>query len=366
MIRAAGLRSVHLALAALLLCPLAAQGNRPQEDKPIDGRTRSEVLEGCIKQLNESYVFPEKAKEMEKALRRNMEAGVYDGIESSLEFSRKLTEDLQAVSKDKHLRILYRSRPRPARTQGPTPEQIERYQRRMRESNYGFEKVARLEGNVGYLDLRGFFSTEDGAETAAAAMNFLANSDALIIDLRKNGGGSPAMVALISSYLFDAAPVHLNSLYWRPRDFAQQWWTLPYVPGKRSPETPVYLLTSSRTFSAAEEFAYNLKTRERAMVIGETTGGGAHPGGTRPLTDHFAIWLPTGRAINPITKTNWEGTGVEPDISAPADQALSIAHAKAIEKLIESSEDEQRIANYRKLLKKIESESKQMEVAGKR
>ena len=153
--------------------------------------------------------------------------------------------------------------------------------------NFGFEKVERLKGNVGYIDLRGFTPAEFSAETIVAAMNFVANTDALIFDLRQNGGGDPATVALLSSYLFGPEPVHLNSLYWREGDTTHQWWTLPFVPGKRYAGKDVYVLTSKRTFSAAEEFTYNLKNLKRATIIGETTGGGAHPGGPRRINEHF-------------------------------------------------------------------------------
>jgi C-terminal processing protease CtpA/Prc len=111
------------------------------------------------------------------------------------------------------------------------------------------------------------------------------------------------------------------------------------VPGRRYTGKEVYVLTSKRTFSGAEEFTYNLKNLKRATIVGETTGGGAHPGGTRRVTDHFAVWVPSGRAINPITKTNWEGTGVTPDIAVPADQALATAHVAALKHLKEQATD---------------------------
>ncbi|MDP8979977.1 MAG: S41 family peptidase [Acidobacteriota bacterium] len=208
----------------------------------------------------------------------------------------------------------------------------------MARNNFGFEKVERLQGNIGYLDLRGFMEAQWGSETAVAAMNFLANTDALIIDLRQNGGGDPAMVALITSYLFSPGEeVHLNDLYWRPSNETHQWWTLPYVPGRRYANKPVYVLTSNRTFSAAEEFTYNLKNLKRATIIGETTGGGAHPGGMERLSEHFMAFLPSGRAINPISKTNWEGTGVTPDVAVPAADALTTATAAALRKISESA-----------------------------
>ena len=176
-----------------------------------------------------------------------------------------------------------------------------------------------------------FHPTDFGAgETATAAMSFVANTDALIIDLRENGGGSPDMVALVCSYLFGAHPVHLNDLYFRPENSTHQWWTLPYVPGQRYENKPVYVLTSKRTFSAAEEFTYNLKSLKRATIVGETTGGGAHPGGPRRINEHFTMFLPSGRAINPVTKTNWEGTGVAPDVSVSAEKALNTAYLAAL------------------------------------
>jgi retinol-binding protein 3 len=197
-----------------------------------------------------------------------------------------------------------------------------------------------LAGNVGYMKFNGFVSPEDGAYTVTAAMSFIANTDALIIDVRQNGGGSPEMVAFICSYLFPAEPgVHLNDLYDRPADSTRQNWTLPSVPGKRYLDKPVYVLTSSRTFSAAEEFTYNLKTQKRATIVGETTGGGAHPVNFRPVATNFAVTVPFARAINPVTKTNWEGTGVKPDREVPAADALKTAHIDALKKLIAGAED---------------------------
>ncbi len=165
-----------------------------------------------------------------------------------------------------------------------------------------------------------------GGDTAAAAMNFLANTDALIIDLRQYLGGYPGMTALISSYLFGEEPTHLNSIYWRDEDVTQQYWTLPYIPGKRFGDKPVYVLISKVTFSAGEGFACNLKTRQRATLVGEKTDGGAHPGASYRLHPHFEVFIPVGRAINPIPNANWEGVGVLPDIAVSQVQALKVAY----------------------------------------
>jgi C-terminal processing protease CtpA/Prc len=165
-------------------------------------------------------------------------------------------------------------------------------------------------------------------------MNFLNGTDALIIDMRSNGGGNPAMVALVCSYLFGPEPVHLNDLYWREGNRTDEFWTKKEVAGRRYLNKDVYVLTSKRTFSGAEEFTYNLKNLKRATIIGETTGGGAHPGGGFRISEHFGMFVPTGRAISPITKTNWEGTGVTPDVAVPADQALLVARLMALKKSV--------------------------------
>jgi retinol-binding protein 3 len=173
----------------------------------------------------------------------------------------------------------------------------------------------------------------------------------LIVDLRQNTGGNPDMVQFLTSYLFGGEPVHLNSLYWRPRDSTDQFWTMPYVPGRRfGPDKKVYVLTSDRTFSAAEEFTYNLQTRQRATVVGDTTGGGAHPGGPRRVSEHFGVWVPSGRAINPVTSTNWEGTGVRPDVPVPTDQALQVAYVAALRDILASLADEQRRPGLERLI----------------
>jgi len=143
--------------------------------------------------------------------------------------------------------------------------------------------------------------------------------------------------------LFGPEPVHLNSLYDRAEDRLHQWWTLPHVPGRRlGPDAPVFVLTSSRTYSAAEEFTYNLKNLGRATIVGETTGGGAHPVDSVRISDHLELRVPHARAINPISGTNWEGTGVAPDVAVRADQALLQAHVLAVEGLYEAETDRER------------------------
>ena len=331
--------------------------DKKQPDLTINAAMRSEVIEGVIEKLNAYYVFPEVAKEMEKAIRTRLEGKEYGSITSAAFLCEALTEHLREISHDKHLRVTYSHEPWPmpedeARARDfspisiargglrPSSKERERCNRIARLRNSGFEKVERLGGNIGYLDFRGFMPPEFAAETAIGAMGFLANTSALIIDLRHNGGGYPDMVAFMCSYFFDAEPVHLNDFYHRPSDRTDQSWTLPYIPGKRYVDKELYLLTSQGTFSGAEEFAYNLKNLKRATLIGETTGGGGHTTNGYQINEHFEVAVPDGYPINPITGTNWEGTGVTPDIEVPADLALETAHLTALEKLLQTNTDD--------------------------
>jgi hypothetical protein len=328
----------------------------------LDGQRRSEVIEALLGKLRERYVYPDIATAMDEAIRRRAAGGEYDTFTEGQPFCDALTAHLQEVSHDKHLKLFYSAEPQPLReTHEPTPEEVAGFHEFGRLNNFGFARVERLPGNIGYLDLRGFFPPElEGAgAAAAAAMNLLAYSSALIVDLRQNGGGSPAMVALLTSYLFDKR-VHLNTFYWREGDQIEQYWTQPYVPGRRFLDKPVYVLTSRQTFSGAEEFSYNLKHLKRATLVGEPTGGGAHPGGGFPLDPHFAVFLPAGRPINPITNTNWEGVGVEPDVAVPAEAALKTAHSLALQHVLAQAGDEARgalkelVAEAEKALRELE------------
>jgi hypothetical protein len=299
----------------------------------IDAPARTRVIDGAIKNLNEFYVFPETAKKMEESVRAHQKHGDYDAINDGKVLASKLTDDFQAISHDKHLRVNYSAVKMPERPSDakPSAEEIAQHHKQMEQMNCGFDKVEHLSGNVGYVKFNFFADPDVCGPTAVAAMNFLANVDAIIFDLRENGGGDPKMVAFLSTYLFDE-PTHLNDLWERKGDLTHQYWTLPYVPGKRLGGKPVYVLTSSETFSGGEEFCYNLKNLKRATLIGETTGGGAHPVSGHRIDDHFMIGVPFARAINPISKTNWEGTGVEPDIKVPAADALTTAQKLAQEK----------------------------------
>jgi len=298
------------------------------EEIPLDAAARAHVIDGAIKMLAEFYVFPDVVKKMADDLRAHEKRRAYDALTDGNDFASTLTRDLQGVSHDRHLRVVYSPVLRPPGEPERSPDAEAAMRKSLEKGNCGFERAEHLPPNVGYLKFNFFADPEICGPTAIAAMNFLANSDALIIDLRENGGGQPSMIAFISSYLF-GEPTHLNDIYNRKENSTTQYWTVPYVPGKRFLDKPVFVLTSHKTFSGAEEFSYNLKNLKRAMLIGETTGGGAHPTGPHSIDDHFTIHVPFARAINPITKTNWEEAGVEPDVKVPADGALAEALKRA-------------------------------------
>jgi len=336
---------VSLALAASLASPAAAQfapGMPNEPDTPIDAATKAAVVESLAVHVRDDYVFPDKGAALAKDLRQRLARHEYDRITSSKEFADSLLADMQMMTHDLHMRASYRHDPIPPRTEdGPPPAaELARAREFERVRNYGFERVQRLAGNVGYLELRSFSGFPEAQATAVAAMNFLANCDVLVIDLRKNGGGDPAMIQTLLTYLVEPGDrLHINDFYQRKSDTMEQWWTASNVPGPRLAGKPLYVLTSALTGSAAEEFAYDVQTHKLGTLIGETTAGGANPGEFVRLSDHLAAFIATGRAINPITHTNWEGVGVKPDRAVPAGDALREAHVAAVQQRLDAEKD---------------------------
>jgi hypothetical protein len=305
------------------------------ENVALDAALRKKVIDGVDADLEKFYIDPPVAEKMEQALQAHEKSGDYEAITDGDAFAARLTDDLQAVSHDKHLHVNFSPFKMPERKQ-PSPEDIARNKQQMLHDNCAFDKVEILPGNIGYVKFDAFMSPDVCAPTVVAAMGFVAHTGTLIFDLRQNGGGDPAMVSFIASYLFDK-PTHLNDMYIRHENSTKQYWTLPYVPGERMATQPVYVLTSKRTFSGAEEFTYDLKNQKRATIVGETTGGGAHPVDGHIVADYFMIAVPVGRPTNPVSKTDWEGTGVAPDVKVAASDALETAEKLATEKIQETA-----------------------------
>jgi hypothetical protein len=301
-----------------------------------DQMSAREIVTTALSLLRANYVFPDVAERAATAVEARLAAGEYDDLDE-ITLTARLTGHLQEVTGDKHLRVRLGGGPGAGPGPGPDGERPEDHEKRGenmrrigRMDNFGIRRVERLPGNVGYVDLRRVAMAADAGPAVAAAMELVAGTYALILDLRHNGGGAPDGVALWCSYLLREEPVHLNDIFHADTGETRQFWSLPYLPGTRYVDRPVYVLTGSHTFSGGEELCYNLQVLGRAELIGETTGGGAHPTRGYRISRAVHIGIPFARSINPVTGTNWEGTGVTPDVAVPEAQACEVAYAKAL------------------------------------
>jgi hypothetical protein len=322
----------------------------PRIELPDDGEPMSsrEIVTTALELLHDSYVFPEVADRAATAVEARLAAGEYDDLDAP-ELAERLTGHLNEICADKHLRVWAPRGPRPDGPGGPGPrrpggpgarpggDELDDHEARVlamrrmgRLDNFGIHRVERLDGNIGYLDLRRVPVPAIAGPAMAAAMELVAGTYALIIDLRRNGGGAPDGVVFWCSYLFDERPTHLNDIFRADTGETRQFWALSYVPGPRYLDRPVSVLTSERTFSGGEDFAYTLQALGRAEVIGETTGGGAHPTRVFPISHVVNIAVPFARSVNPVTGTNWQGTGVVPDVAVPEAEARDVAYARAL------------------------------------
>jgi Peptidase family S41/N-terminal domain of Peptidase_S41 in eukaryotic IRBP len=343
--------SLRLPAARLLEFTIDSPGDQPGAPRisvPDDGSLAAEQLSGreivtkALELLRANYVFPEQAEQAATALETRLEAGEYDNLDE-VTLTELLTSHLQEITDDRHLRVVLGGGPGPGPRRERVPEDGEpkdhearrlAMRQRGRLDNFGIRRVERLDGNVGYLDVRRVPVPANAGPAITAAMELVAGTYALILDLRQNHGGSPEGVVYWCSYLLDERPTHLNDIFHADTGETRQFWALPYVPGTRYTERPVYVLTSGHTFSGGEDFAYTLQALDRVTVVGETTGGGAHPTRGFPISAAVHIGIPFARSINPVTGTNWQGTGVVPDVAVPETQAYDTAYAKALEHVL--------------------------------
>ncbi len=320
------LRRVIVGLAATLLATVAGRAQPPgppPPPAPLDAAGRTAVVNAAAEALRQRYVYPDVGRRAAESIEAALAAGAYDEIVQPWAFAERLTVDLQAVAHDKHLRVSARG---PAHMPvyaagcpppGPPPS-----------SDAGIARADRLPGNIGYIEVVGLPGLDAFKPPLERAMAALADTRALIIDLRRNGGGTPHAEVYLTSYLLDPAkPIPVNRIDWRnpgTETFrTEEFLSSPTPYWYR--DKPVYVLTSARTFSGGEAVAYDMQALKLATIVGETTGGGANPGGGAPLTPDFGMFMPGGRGENPTTGTNWEGVGVKPDVPAPAADALKVA-----------------------------------------
>ncbi len=316
----------------------------------------TELVNAIARRLASYYVFPETAERVGIELQKHLAAGRYGETHDAQALLDLINADIFAVANDKHIRLRYSATPTVAPDRQKESAQAEQiYRARCLDSNFGVERVERLPLNIGYIELRGFMRTDLAGDAVVAAMALVAHTEALIFDLRRNGGGYSQTVALVCSYLFDE-PTHLNSIYLREDGKTQQFWTHPWVPGRKfGKNKPVCVLVSPATFSAAEEFAYNLKNLKRATIVGEQTRGGAHPGEFHWLNPHFSLFVPGGRAINPVTLSNWESIGVEPDVKVPEADALQSAQRLLLSQIHAQSPSAERKSEISDRIRELEA-----------
>jgi len=296
----------------------------------IDAQTLVDLL---IAQLDEAYVFPDRSARAAELLRARLEQGSY-GDELGPDLCERISADLLAASEDKHLRLLWHESAAASRDEA---ELVAALREQFRFENHGVRKIERLPGNVGLVELTLIPELAEGGATLAAALQLMQHTHALIFDLRPTRGGSPDGVAFLASYLFPDGDIHLSDILDGPQGTPRQYWTAPYLPGPRYLDRPAYVLTSAATFSGGEALAYDLQAHARATIIGEPTRGGAHPSQVVSLAEHIELRLPIARTISPITGSNWEGLGVQPDLPTAAAAALDVAYRTALETIAENT-----------------------------
>ncbi len=330
-----------LALSFVMIQNVYAQDKDTK--KALTTKEKNTIISAIKTHLNTSYVNSEVSNKMITELNTNLRTKKYEDIINPSGFAKILTQDLQGVSKDLHLNVRFEPK-RIAQKKHVISEEMKLKREKgmamqLAEINYGFTETKILNGNIGYLNLRLFADIKYAEETATAAMNFLSNTNAIIIDLRTNRGGVPNMLQLLSSYFFDETPVLLSDFYERKTDTKTQLYSFATVKGKRSTNKHVYILTSKNTFSAAEAFTYTLKHLDKATVVGEVTKGGANRTKRININDEFTISVPYIESIHPITKTNWEGKGVQPNIKTSEKDAFATAYIDAINKTVKRNKN---------------------------
>jgi hypothetical protein len=315
------------------------------DDAPLNASARAAIVKTLATEMNANYIEPAVGKRVGAAIARKNAAGGYASATSAQAFSAALSKDLRELSGDLHFKARFDERFRD-RGNAADDEGIQSVR-----SGYGIEKIERLPGNVGYIELRNFGPTDLVGPAYTAAMSLMAGADALILDLRRNGGGRPESVAYLMSHFFPLGDKrHLNDIYHRASNTTWESWTLPSVTERY--RKPVYVLISARTGSAGEECAYDFQ--KRATLVGETTAGAANPVSLFKVGYGIVVSIPDARSINPVTKTSWEHVGVKPDISVPAAQALQTAHAAILRNMVSSAKDDKERTKLQGLLSMVE------------
>ena len=308
---------------------------------PLSAAATKTLIDSLTNQIIKYYVIKDAAIKMNYYIKKRYKEGHYNNIKDPHALAGALTSDILFINRDEHFHLEYN--PQMANELlgniEDVPKMVAEKLRLEKEKNFGFKKVEILNGNIGYLELSGFSRLNTYSKaTADAALKLLSNTRAIVIDLRYGIGGSPDMVNHIISHFFKT-PTHVVDIYIRSENTTLPYWTVPDSTYGALTEIPLYILTSYKTFSAAEGLSYELQCLKRATIVGEVTRGGAHTVTYRPLSSGFVCDIPFGKAISPVTKRNWEKVGVSPDIKVPAERALEIAESKIFEDAFNKAKD---------------------------
>lgn len=332
------MKSYLVLFLATLICSTNLMAQMGELEKYV-------IIDSLCSKLEQYYIYPEKAHKVIQFIRNKQANGGYDIIVDEKTFASQITADLRESGKDQHLKLEYSSIIIPDQNDNPyqlTEEEEEEIHSFVVQQNFGIRKVDILKGNIGLLDIGAIFGPDMAGEKYASVMNYLSDTDAIIIDLRNcRGAMGVDGISFLASYFFKES-IHLNDLVWRKNNRVEQKWTYAYIPGNRYLNKPVYILMSTRTFSGGEGFGYHLQALKRAVIVGEQTRGGANPGASIKLTDHFSSFIPNGTTLNPITKSNWEFTGVIPDWPVKANLALYEAYQLALKEGIDKATDKKK------------------------
>ena len=338
-----------LLLGAAILQPAGARA-----DTVITPEEQKKVIETFSTTFKQRYVFPDLAQKAADILQQHLANHDYDSVTDGAAFGKMLTAQVHDVCHDAHVHFTFSPDPLPERVhqEQPTPEEIKRQKNQMKALNGGYEHVDRLAGNIGYLEVRSFEDAEAAKAPLEGAMEFLQNTDALILDLRRNGGGDPRAVAMLLSYFFEPS-THLNDFVDGTGKVQETSWTSARVHGAKYLKL-IYVLVSKRTGSGAEECAYDIQSLKRGQVFGTSTWGGANPGTFYRLDNHYMAFIPSLQARNPYTHKNWEGTGVQPDVSVEGDAQRS-AYETALKELLTKASDRDQKQRLEMALKEVTS-----------
>ena len=329
-----------LMLLAFTIAAFSQSHTTAKSEISLNETDKQEIIDSLIVKLQEFYVRPNTIEGIKTTLNENYKKGNYKNSSNPTEFASKLTADLIEKSKDLHFSVLYNPQWVNDQLNSKNPELQKTIKAQAlvesKKNNFGFKQARIMEGNVGYLEFNYFHDPAEANETATSIMQFLSNTDALIIDLRKNNGGAMEMAQFLSSYFFSGKDLPLFQYYYYEsgrKKIDREMWLLPSVPGNRLDNIAIYILTSGATFSAAEWMSYSLQNLKRVTIVGEQTAGGAHPVDRKIVTKGFAVNIPFGEVKDPITKLDFEGKGVTPDVICKSEDAQNVAHLLALQKM---------------------------------